>query len=901
MTVPRWAVGLLRLLATPGRAEDAIGDLNEMHRRRLEIHGRLVASVMTTFGALDMAAALFRQRMRGLDVGLPHDGPDSLVIIESRRWDVRQILDDWIRDIGQAARSLARSPGFTAVTVATLALAIGANTAIFSVVKTVLLDPLDFPAEDRLVAISASAPGTDMPPEFGPGPEFYVQYREDSDLLEDLGMFAEGQTTVRSDEHIERLFIAQTTHTLFSTLGVSPEIGRLPTAEDEAGTVVLISHRLWTDWFGADPEILGRSYEVAGSMRTVIGVMGPEFRFPDQRTSVWLHQALGDETQIRPGNFGFAFIGRVKPRTDLDALVTELGVLAKRLPDRFGGPPRYLDLIDKHRPVVRRLDKMIVGDVARPLWLLLGAVGIILLIACANVANLFSVRAESRRRDLGVRQALGAGRGGLVRSQMAEALWLAILGGIAGVVLARIGLPVLLRFAPENVHNLDLTRLDAGALVFTAGVSLVTAFIFGLAPALRFSTTNLVLTMRQSGGIGDSGRTRGRDTLVLVQTAAALVLLVGSGLLLRSFWTLNQVDPGFDTENIFSFQVAPDREELTDGPTYAQFHTDFMAQVAALPGVESVGLTNWLPLDEGAGRARFLTRESMIEGESPPPVRYTFVGGDYFETMGIDVLQGRAFDGSDHQVGAATLLVSQNAAEHFWPGEDALGQQLIRERDTTVAFQVVGVVEDIFLDDFRQAEAEPMVYVAMVGPQADTWAVGSPAYVVRSPRAHDLAPEVRALMRDAVPESPMYRVFTMEYLADRSMAQLSFTMLMLALASGLALILGAVGIYGVLSYVVTTRAREIAVRMALGAEGSTVRRMVVSEGARIVAGGVAVGLFAALLLTRVLKSLLFGVGPLDMPTFAGMSVVMLAVALLACYVPAYRASTVDPMHVLRSE
>ncbi|MGI9627891.1 MAG: ADOP family duplicated permease [Longimicrobiales bacterium] len=906
MTLPRWAAALVRLIATPGRAEDAIGDLTEMYRRRVNSRGVFLAKALTTLSVIDMSFALLRQRTQGLDVGLSHDGGDPMVSLRPdpnyRRWDVRRILDDWIRDFLQAARSLARSPGFAVVTVTTLALAIGANTAIFSVIESVLLNPLDYPAADRLVSIRATAPGSDLPPEFGPAPEFYIQYREQADLLEDLGMYAGGQTTVQADDNIERLFIAQSTNSLFSTLGAVPALGRLPNDQDESGTVALISHRLWGDWFGLNPDVVGRSIEVSGRMHTVIGVMPPEFRFPDQRISVWMHRVFDDDAEIRPGNFGLGFVGRVRPGTDLEALESQLDILAARLPERFGGPAQYVDIIERHQSVVRTLAEELVGSFKGPLWLLMGAVGIILLIACANVANLFSVRAESRRHDLGVRQALGAGRRGLVRVQMAEALVLAVLGGVGGVLVARLGVPLLVRVAPENIPNLDMTGVDGSALVFTGVIALVTALAFGLGPALSSSDADVSETMRQAGGIGGGGgRTRGRDTLVLVQTAAALVLLVGSGLLFRSFWTLSNVDPGFETENIFSFQVAPDRDHLVDGPSYAEFHRGFMEEVAALPGVESVGLVATLPLDEGAGRQRFQTEESLLSGETPPPVRFTMAGGDYFETMGIDLLQGRLFDASDHVVGAATILVSAETADRLWPNEDAVGRRLIRAADTTMAFTVVGVVEDIFLDDFRQDTPDPMVYGAMVGPEADTWAVGSPAYVVKSPRADVLAPDVRALMRRSVPESPMYRVFTMEYLADRSMAQLSFTMLMLAVASGLALVLGAVGTYGVLSYVVTSRRREIAVRLALGAEGGAVRRMVVAEGARLAMMGVGAGLFAALLITRVLNSLLFGVGALDLPTFFAMAGLMMLVALLACYIPAYRASTVDPMHVLRAE
>ncbi len=916
MTAPKWAAALLQRLAPPGRATDVLGDLHEMHGRRVQHRGRAIANALTAFATLDMAFALFRQKVRrnnpthstpsggqrpfrGVDGNLR--GPSSgLSIDTSKRWQMRRTLEAWTTDFMHAARCLRRAPGFTFVTVATLALAIGANTAIFSVIDTVLLDPLDFPDADQLVSIRASAPGSDLPEEFGPAPEFYIQYSEQADMLEDLGMHRTGQTTVRSEDHTERLFVTRATPSLFTTLRVAPALGRLPTLEDESEQVAVISHTLWETWFGSDPSIIGRRYEVSGAMRTVIGVMEAGFRFPDDRISVWIHTTF-DADEIRPGRFGFNLVGRMKPGTDPVELSSQLAVLASRLPERFGGPPRYATIIEQHRPVVRSLEEELVGDFRGPLWLLLGTVAIVLLIACANVANLFTVRAESRRRDLAVRQALGAGRAGLVRIQMAEALLLAVLGGVFGAMIAWAGLPLLVRAAPENIPNLAATRLDSAAMLFAGGVAILSACVFGLIPAIRFSRPQIVGALRKTGMGGERGGHLSRDILVAVQTAAALVLLVGSGLLMRSLWTLSHVDPGYDTRDIFTFQVAPDRDELNDGPSFAQFHEAFMERVGALPGVESVGLVNTLPLDEGAGTNRFTTERLLVSGETPPPMRFTMAGGDYFQTMGISLTRGRLFERGDHAVGPTNILVSNSAADLLWANEDPLGQRLFPSSDTTIVLTVVGVVEDIFLEDFRQDAADPMLYLPMVGPEPRTWGVGSPAYVVKSARAELLAPEIRNLMREFVPESPMYRVFTMEGLAARSMAQLSFTMLMLAIASGLALILGAVGLYGVLSYVVSRRAPEIAVRMALGAKAPQVRRMVVLEGARVTLAGVAVGLLAAFGLTRVLDNLLFGVGKLDVVTFVAMSSVMLAVALLASYIPARRASLVDPMRSLRAE
>jgi predicted permease len=884
VSAPVWAAALLRRVAPREWVEDVLGDLEESHGRRRKRRGPFAAGLLTGLEALDMAIALVR-----LEWARPAE----------RRRGVNGLVGSWIRDIRHAARGLARAPGFTAVTVATLALAIGANAAIFSVIQTVLLDPLEFPEPDRLVSIRATAPGTDLPDEFGVGTEFYVQYRENAAALEDVGLFQVMQASMRTESQVERLFMSPVSPSLFSTLGVTPVIGRLPTEEDPEGTVVVLSHALWTNWFNRDPAVLGRAFEIAGDMRTVIGVMGADFRFPEDRTSLWIHDLPTEP--ISPGGFGIGLVGRLAPGADHATLTTELAALASRLPERFGGSPAYARIIERHRPVVRSLEEELIGDVEGPLWVLLGTVGIVLLIACANVANLLIVRAESRRRDLAVRRALGAGRVGLIRAQMAEALLLAGLGGAGGVLLAWAGVPLLVRAAPESIPRLGTVALDPTALLFTAGVTILAAFACGLLPALRFSKPDVMTGLRDSGRVGPGPEHVTRDALVVVQTAAALVLLVASGLLVQSFRALSSVDPGFDTEDIFTFQMAPDAEEhgLSDGPSFAQFHYTFMDRLAALPGVESVGLVNTLPLDEGAGVMRFATEVTAADPDAQPLLRFTFAGGDYFRTMGIALQAGAVFERNANPTADVKAVVSRAAADRLWPGENPIGKRLRPAADTSIWASVIGVVDDVMLTDLRQDAADPMVYMPMVGPTARSWGVGTPAYVVKTARAEAIAPEVRALIREVAPSAPMYRVFTMAGLASRSMAQLSFTMLTIALAAGLALILGAVGLYGVLSYVVSQRTREIGVRMALGARAGEVRRMVVAQGGRVTLVGVVIGVVAAVLLTRVLEGMLFGVRAIDVPTFAAMALLMLGVAVLASYIPARRASSVDPMRSLR--
>ena len=809
-------------------------------------------------------------------------------------------LEKWPGDFRHAARSLVRAPGFTLIVVATLALAIGANAAIFSVVNAVLIKPLPFPNADRLVHIGGTAPGTDQPDELGVPDELYFEYRDSVPALEDLALYGTGSSTTRAEGRVDQLFVTQATPSFFSTLGAQPLHGRLPTDEDD-GRVVVLSHWLWETWFNSDVAVLGKSHTFAGQTRSVIGVMKPDFRFPDERTAFWVPMQIRP-AQVTPGGFGPSLVARMKPGTDRAGLMAQLEPLARRVQERLGGPAPYVRIMERHRPVVKSLGEHLVGKISTPLWILLGTVGIVFLIACANVANLFTVRAENRRRDLVVRRALGAGRGDLMRSQLAEALILAAAGGTLGALIAWAGVPLLVRAAPDAVAGgftsapipgLATARLDLMALFFTAGISVLAACAFGLLPALHFSGSRLgSLQEAGRGVIGRRGLTR--DALVVVQTASALVLLVGSALLMRSFWQLSSVDAGYDTKNIFTFQIAAGGPSLNDRMSMSRFQYAFMDRLKAIPSVESVGYITTLPLDEGAGTQNITTPAILASGAEAPAVRAAGAGGAYFQTMGIDLLRGRYFERVEEERGITNVILSQSAANMLFPNEDPLGKQV---RPAAGApdrwYTVIGVVEDVKVDDLRRKSADPMVYLPAVS--------GSPAYVLKSTRASQLAPDVRAIIQQVLPESPMYRVFTMERLAANAMSSLSFTMLMVSIAATLALVLGAVGLYGVLSYQATRRTREIGVRMALGAEAKTVRRMFVRQGAQVALLGMIVGVLGAVALTRYIQTLLFDVQRLDATAFVGMSAVMLAVAILASYLPARRASRVDPVIALRTE
>jgi len=813
------------------------------------------------------------------------------------------MFETWTRDLTHAARRLLRAPAFSVIATLTLALAIGANTAIFSVVKGVLLDPLSFPDPDQLVVVRGTAPGTDLGEEFGLGPEFYLTYKANARALEDLAFTGGAQTTVRSGEHTERLFIASGPPSLFSTLGVIPQLGRVPTMEDPEGQVVVLSHRLWSEWFGRDPGVVGKTIEVSGDFKTIVGVLPSSFEFPDDKTSLWLHDLI--TPPVRPGGFNLFLVGRLSPGATRESLAAELAALTPRVLEQAGGPPPYARILEKYRPIVRSLEEQLVGDFATPLWILLGTMGIVLLIACANVANLLIVRAEAREHELSVRQALGAGRGRLFRSILSEALILAMLGGTAGVAIAWAGVPLVVRAAPESIPRIGDVGIDAGALLFTVMLVTVAALAAGILPALRFSKPDAATALRSSQRTGVASSPVLRNALVVLQTAAALVLLIGSGLLLQSFRALRSVDPGYDTENILSFQMAPDVQKLglTDAPSFARFHYGFMDRLKALPGVESVGLVNTLPLDEGAGDTRVMTANYTGPSENAPRVRLTFADGDYFPTMGISLLAGKLFERRAEPTNDVTAIVSRAAANLLWPGQNPIGQVLrpAGAGDAIPWITVSGVVEDVILADFRQQTPEPLIYLPLVGPTARAWGVGTPAYVVRSPRADVLTPQIRTLIQEIAPGAPMYRVFTMEALASRSMARLTFTMLTLFIAAALALVLGAVGIYGTISYVVSRRTREIGIRMALGAQARDVRRMVVAQGGRVALIGVGIGLVAAVFAARWLESLLFEVQARDPIVFSAVALVMIGVALLASYLPARRASAVDPLVAIRME
>jgi len=809
------------------------------------------------------------------------------------------MLENTGRDLRHAWRSLLRTPGFLTAAVVTLSLAIGAVAGMFSVVNTVMLQPLPFSRPDQLVFLRGTAPGSDLPKEYDLGNEWYVHYKERSNLISGIFTFGYGTSTFRSDNRVERIPMAWPTNDMYSTLGVRPQLGRLPVSSDNDDAVV-ISDGLWSSWFGRDKSVIGKWFFVSDSMKQVVGVMPAEFKFPDDNVMLWVSGEILP-SQVRPGNLGAPIVARLKNGVTHEQLAAELAGLTQQLPERFGESPQIARIIRQHRPIITPiLDRMVGPTLRTSLLVLFGAVSVVLLIACANVANLFLVRAESRRRDLTVRRAIGASSAQLVRLQMSEAFVIALISGGLALILAGVTLPLFIHAAPEGIPRLAEVHLSASTLAATFGLVLLVALACGSAPALRASSPDLT-ALREGGRGSTGGRQWGRDLLVVGQTALALVLLIGSALLVQSFQRLRHVNPGYDIKNIYTFQFAPQQPGLRDGPSFGQLHLNFMNRLRALPGVTTVGVVNNIPLDEGTGSVLVRTPEMQSDAQ-PVMISLNFTGGDYFKALSIPTLQGRTFTNEEAVTPNSNVVISRSAAEKLWPGQNALGRRL-RPRfgnQDTLSFTVVGVVGDVKQLDWRQT-GEAVMYMPLTGPTPSAWGVGSPAYVVKSARAELLKPEVRALVREVAPEAPVYREFTMEFLARRSMIQLSFTMLTLGVVSALAMILGAVGLYGVLSYVVAQRTREIGVRMALGATAGAVLRQVVSQGAKVVLVGVVIGVAAAVASTRLLGTLLYDVKAVDPIVFAMMSVMMLGMGVLASYMPARRASTVDPIEALRSD
>lgn len=827
-------------------------------------------------------------------------------------------MTSFLQDLKQSSRSLLRSPGFALVAVLTLGLGIGASTAIYSLVERVVLDPLPYPEADRLVRLtSETSEGT-----WQLSRAQYSLFRDQSQTIEELAGFRVGEATILTSEGAERVGVWGGTSSLFSLLGARPELGRLIREQDDVygGTsVAVLSYGYWRRMFGGDPSVIGRTLTLNETPIEVVGVMQPDLELPENvpaqvRPDIWLPLQLNLSGEFWNSHMEFRTLARLAPGVTAADASRELAGFNPTLIETF--PQAYgEEFVERYgfRTEATPLKEALVGDVAGILWILLAGVGLVLAIACANIANLFLVRAEGERRDMAVRVALGASRGSILRYFFAEGLVLSMAGGILALVLAFWGVEWLMAGAPAEIPRLDGLALDGSILAVTAGLVVLVALALAVLPGLRYmGLAGMSGALAQGGRNATSSRERqgARRVLVVGQVAAALVLVVGAGLLMESFRRVRAVDPGVDAAGVLAIQVSLPSTRYDTLEKHWAFYSALLQRVRALPGVASAGAGGALPFADGYN----CTVQAFTDAAVMERIRAangTLCGAQlsvtdgYFEALGIPLLAGRYPTAADNDHPAAgSIVVSKAFADKFWPGEEPLGKQVAPAgRSQGPFYTVVGVTGDVYAVSPTDPPAVAIYYpVLPIPPSGGLWG-GATNLVVRSAGADPMTlfPLIREAALELDPRVPLANPRTMTSLLAESMSGLAFTMTLLGLASVTALLLAAIGLYGVLSYLVQRRTREIGVRIALGARPRQVERMVVGGSLQIAAAGLVLGLLAALALTRFLSSLLYEVEPSQPGVYIAAALLLGAVAGLASWLPARRAAAVHPVEALRAE
>ena len=810
-------------------------------------------------------------------------------------------------------RRLLKMPGFTAVAVITLAIGIGANTAIFSVIDGVLLKPLPYPSPEELINLDHSAPGVNLP-HTGMAPFLYYAYREDGRAFQDVGLWTSDTVSVTGIAQPEEVPSLHVTDGVLPMLGVQALLGRVFTKADDSPDTqetVILTAGYWRTKFGGDPSVIGRTIMLDSRPREIVGVLPDSFRLLDVRAEVVLPQRF-DRSKTFLGNFSFHGFARLRPGTSVaqataDALRVIPISLGKFPP--FPGGSKQMFEEARLTPTFRTLKAEMVGDVQNVLWVLMGTIGIVLLIACANVANLLLVRAESRQTELAIRAALGAGTGRIAREMLVESVTLGIFGGIVGLALAFGALRLLVALAPGNLPRVESIAIDGVVLLFTLGVSIFAGLLFGVIPVFKYAGPHLVSALRGGGRTASASRERhrARNTLVVAQVALALVLLVSSGLMIRTFAALRNVHPGFARpETLQTLRLSIPRSQVKDAEAVARMHQAIRDRIALVPGVQSVAIVSILPMT-GLGWHDPLYAEDHVYAESklPPIIAMKTIAPGYMQTMGGSLVAGRDFTWSDIHDLHRVAIVSESLARDLWGNPAAAIGKRIRPYAKGEWREVIGVSTNE-RDDGVDQKVPSIAYWPLMTPDfTDNTpnTARSVAYVIRSARTGTtgFVSELGQAVWSVNPNLPLASVRTLREIYDRSLARTSFTLVMLAIAGSMALLLGVAGIYGVISYSVTQRTREIGIRVALGARSQEVAGMFVRHGLTLATVGVAIGLMAAFGLMRVMASLLFEVSPVDPFTYIAVALTLVGATVLASYVPALRATGVDPAVALRAE
>jgi len=811
-----------------------------------------------------------------------------------------------VTDLHYGLRILLRNPGFTLAAIAVLALGIGANTAIFSIVNAVLLRPLPYQDATRIMQVwhvppAKSFPGMSL---FSVSPANYLDWQSQNRSFEQMAAYGFDSFNVGGGERPEAIRGAAVAPGFFSILRVQPVLGRTFSPEEDRpgqGHVVILGHTLWRDHFAADTGIVGRNVLLDGQTYTVVGVMPPKFKFPAW-AELWVPLAWSNEKRAVRGNHNYMVIGRLKPEAAVQQAKADLGAISARLEHQYPEDDKGWGA------TVVPLREEIVGDVRPALLVLLGAVAFVLLIACANVANLVLAKTLARKKEIAIRTSLGASRAAVLRQILAETLLLSLAGGALGLFLARFCITLIQKFLTDRLPSSTEITLDAPVLAFTVFLALLAGILAGLLPAVRFTRTdvNEALKQGQSRGSSDSSGSKTRGLLVVSEVALSLVLLIGAGLMIRSLLRLSSVQPGFDPNNVLTARLTVPGTKFSSPAAQISFYDQVLRKVRATPGVESAGLIDSLPIDDGGSHQPVAVEgQPVVPMADQPEVDVRMISPGYLHAMRIPVLRGRDLNDADVAGRPPVVFISESMGKRFWPNANPIGKHITLTCFPGVVREVAGVVGDVKQDSLDQTRPVETLYwplSQLTVPPSEAWRSFGMSLAVRtSADPVSTISGVTSAVHQVDPETPVVGVVTMEGLISASLSPQRFNVLLLGSFAGLALVLAAVGIYSVLAYSVRRRVREIGIRMALGATPSDVLQMVVADGMKPILLGVALGLAAAFALSRVVTSLIYGVRSTDPLTFAGVALLLIAVGLLATILPAYRATRVEPVKTLREE
>jgi len=835
-------------------------------------------------------------------------------------WRWSQVENMW-RDVLHAARRLWHTPGFTIAAVLTLGLAIGANATIFTMIHRVLLNPLPYPDSDRLIDLDHGAALINIPTGMGMKGGLYFHYLDRARTLSSIAIFNTGSATLSGQGEPEQIRVTRATPDLASVLRVPPAVGRwfMPQeSEPGAAQVAVLSQGFWQRRYDGDPRVIGRSIVLNGSPTEIVGVMPADYAFPNPRVDVWLPLSVTRVAGL--GLWNYRGVARLHDGVSIDQARAELNALIRDVPQAFPGDPLAAATSPRIglMSTATNLKETIIGRVRGALWILLAAVGVVLLIACLNVANLFLVRAEARRKELAVRRALGASAAGIAQLLLAESVLLSLSGGVVGLALAWVAVGVLASAGPPTLPRLEEVRLDGIVAAFTFLLSGLVAVGFGTMPLFRLASSFTAFHQSGQRMTASRGQHYGRHLLMGGQVALALVLLVSSALMLKSFQKLRAIDPGFDAQSKITFRMGLPVRDYPTKETALAAHRKMLDNISALPGVTSVSSTTCLPLDGAC-----FGNGVVVQGRDAPietnlgTTSFRAVAAEYFQTMGIAVIRGRAIERDDVERNEPVAVVDQRFVDLVFPNEDAIGRRVswslpparAGEAPKHTWLTIVGVVRNTPTRTLQETALTPQLYMplSITGRfDAPTWEyigprVGTMDYVVRtSTISTDLLSSIRRAVDRVDSNLAIAQVSTLEERLDRASAELAFNMVLLTIAAAVALLLGLVGIYGVVSYIVSQRTSEIGVRLALGEAPHNVMAMIIRQSGWVTLAGVVVGLAATLATGRLIESLLYGVSPRDPVVLGGTTIMLIVVAILACWLPARRAAGISPVEALRS-